>query len=71
MSAHVTNPALPPASVTIGGSPTDDEVAAIVAAVVASIPTADGAAAAVAPARWKFSGRWWAKPVPLARDRPW
>jgi hypothetical protein len=20
---------------------------------------------------WRFSGRWWAKPVPARRDRPW
>jgi hypothetical protein len=21
--------------------------------------------------QWRFSGRWWSKPVPLRRDRPW
>ena len=20
---------------------------------------------------WRFSGRWWHKPVPMRRDRPW
>ena len=20
---------------------------------------------------WRFSGRWWQKPLPLRRDRPW
>ncbi len=20
---------------------------------------------------WRFSGRWWNKPVPVGRDRPW
>jgi hypothetical protein len=20
---------------------------------------------------WRFSGRWWVKPMPLRRDRPW
>jgi hypothetical protein len=20
---------------------------------------------------WRFSGRWWSKPAPLRRDRPW
>jgi hypothetical protein len=20
---------------------------------------------------WRFSGRWWSKPLPLRRDRPW
>lgn len=22
-------------------------------------------------AAWRFSGRWWNKPVPVSRDRPW
>jgi hypothetical protein len=21
--------------------------------------------------RWRFSGRWWVKPIPSRRDRPW
>ena len=24
-----------------------------------------------AHAPWRFSGRWWNKPVPLSRNRPW
>jgi hypothetical protein len=24
-----------------------------------------------AHAAWRFSGRWWNKPVPVSRDRPW
>jgi hypothetical protein len=20
---------------------------------------------------WRFSGRWWARPIPTRRDRPW
>jgi hypothetical protein len=20
---------------------------------------------------WRFSGRWWSKPAPMRRDRPW
>ena len=47
-------------------------LAAIAAAVQATWPTA-------APAdehdpvhqSWRFSGRWWNKPLPLRRDRPW
>ena len=33
--------------------------------------------AAVAPPRaeqhlaWRFSGRWWSRPLPARRDRPW
>ncbi len=49
----------------------DEEVAAIVAAVEMvwprpAVPGDDGA-----PPRWRFSGRWWTKPVPLRRNRPW
>jgi hypothetical protein len=52
--------------------PTEEELAAIVAAVEAAWPRP----AAVAgppdrPAAWRFSGRWWAKPIPVRRDRPW
>jgi hypothetical protein len=49
----------------------DEEVAAIVSALELSWP-----APAIAdddefePARWRFSGRWWTKPLPLRRGRP-
>ena len=53
--------------------PTAEEVAAILAAhealwpkpvaVVASGRVPEGS-------RWRFSGRWWSKPVALRRDRP-
>ena len=54
--------------------PTDEEAAAIVAAVEAAWPRA-----VVAPAddprdrtpAWRFAGRWWRKPVPMVRDRPY
>jgi len=52
--------------------PTDDEVAAIVAAVELSWPAAGAASADIDEIeRWRFSGRWWTKPLPLRRDRPW
>jgi len=61
------------ASVARGGDPSPEELAAIVAAVELSWPQAgpgaDGAIS-VAPSRWRFSGRWWTKPVPSRRDRP-
>jgi len=57
-------------AVTGGGEPSDEEVAAIVAAVEATWPRAVAPAAAPPP-RWRFSGRWWSKPVPLGRERPW
>lgn len=51
-------------------APTDEEAAAIVAAVEVAWPRA--AVAAANPAeRWRWSGRWWSKPVPLRRRRPW
>ena len=56
-----------------GGEATEEEVAAIVAAVEALWPRpsmAGGPAAGGEPDRWRFSGRWWAKPVPVRRDRP-
>ena len=53
--------------------PSDEEMAAIVAAVDALWPRP-----AVAPAlptdeessRWRFSGRWWSRPVIGRRERP-
>lgn len=52
--------------------PSAEELAAIVAAaevawprpVVVEPPKPDTAA-------WRFSGRWWARPLALRRDRPW
>ncbi|MGO9559155.1 MAG: hypothetical protein ACLPQS_03980 [Acidimicrobiales bacterium] len=53
-------------------------VAALAAAVEAVWPrTVAGAGAGLERERgtpeyvWRFSGRWWSKPVPLRRDRPW
>lgn len=54
-------------------TPTDEEAVAIVAAmevlwprpVAAPLPEVSGDRA------WKFSGRWWARPVAVRRDRPW
>ncbi|MFA5565136.1 MAG: hypothetical protein WC184_05155 [Acidimicrobiia bacterium] len=57
----------------VDGEATDEEVAAIVAAIQATVLTA--AVAPVeppnqVPSRWRFSGRWWAKPVTKRRERP-
>jgi hypothetical protein len=50
--------------------PTDEEAAAIVAALEIMRPrVAPPVTTNVAP-RWRFSGRWWSKPVPSRRDRP-
>jgi hypothetical protein len=60
------------AEVTRGGEITDEEVAAIVAAVEVAWPRpAAGSGRAERAQRWRFSGRWWTKPVPLRRNRPW
>ena len=60
------------AAVTVarGGDASDEDVAAIVAAIEAVWPR-PVVAVAEAPSRWRFSGRWWTKPVPLRRNRPW
>jgi hypothetical protein len=52
--------------------PTDDEAAAIAAAIEVSWPRAVvDPGAADTPPRWRFAGRWWTKPIPVRRDRPW
>jgi hypothetical protein len=55
-------------------TPTDEEAAAIVAAVEAlwlkPVVVAPATPADVAP-KWRFSGRWWSRPVPARRERPW
>ncbi len=60
-------------AVHISPTPTDEEAAAIVAAVEAATPrvvlveTPEPARAAA----WRFSGRWWAKPLAARRNRPY
>ncbi len=54
-------------------NPTDEEVAAIVAAIEVCWPRP---AAVVdegpgGPPPWRFSGRWWSRPVGAHRDRSW
>ena len=52
--------------------PTPQELAAITAAVELTWPRPVVLAEAKAePPRWRFSGRWWVKPVPSRRERPW
>lgn len=57
-------------TVRIDPEPTDEEAAAIVAAIQLGLP---GSGAVVEPdriSRWRWSGRWWSKPVPVRRGRP-
>ncbi|HEX3424950.1 MAG TPA: hypothetical protein VHT30_02395 [Acidimicrobiales bacterium] len=53
--------------------PSEEEMAAIVAAVELCWPRPQPPATPVseAPNRWRFSGRWWARPAPARRERPW
>ena len=57
--------------VRISGDPTDEEVAAIVAAVEVATPRAGAPAPAPESPRWRWSGRWWSRPIPQRRVRPW
>lgn len=48
---------------------TPEEVAAVVAAL--TLLTSGGTdVPGVTTPRWRFSGRWWTKPVPIRRERP-
>ena len=51
--------------------PTDEEAAAIAAAIEVAWPRAAVADGGEDESRWRWSGRWWTKPIPLRRDRPW
>ena len=53
-------------------APTVEEAVAIAAALEVGWPrlVVAEAGAADQPPRWRFSGRWWAKPVPARRARP-
>jgi hypothetical protein len=56
----------------VSPTPTDEEVVAIMAGIEALWPK-PGVVVDAAPARstsWRFSGRWWSRPVPARRDRP-
>jgi hypothetical protein len=56
---------------SISPVPTDEEAAAIVAALAAASPRVAVAADAADEPRWRWAGRWWTRPIPLRRDRPW
>ena len=53
--------------------PTDEEVVAIMAAHEAlwPKPVAIHTAHGHRESPWRFSGRWWSKPIPVRRNRPW
>jgi hypothetical protein len=62
----------PPAA-SMRPTPTDEEAVAIVAAVDAlwPKPVVEVRTTEDRDRSWKFSGRWWARPVAVRRDRPW
>lgn len=53
-----------------GGTPSDSEMAAIAAAISVVLLQPHALVTPHEVPRWRFSGRWWAKPVPLQRRRP-
>jgi hypothetical protein len=58
--------------VEISPAATAEETAAIVAAVEALWPRPVVEREQAPPTRsaWRFSGRWWSRPIPIRRDRP-
>ncbi|MCU1355810.1 MAG: hypothetical protein JWM89_1228 [Acidimicrobiales bacterium] len=58
------------ADVQITPEPSDEEVAAIVAAVEVAWPRAGAVALDTDAPRWRWSGRWWSRPIPQRRNRP-
>jgi hypothetical protein len=56
--------------VGITPEPTEEEAAAIVAALELGVPRATAAPPAEEASRWRWSGRWWSKPIPSRRGRP-
>jgi hypothetical protein len=51
-------------------APEPEEMAAIMAAVELLWPRPSAPAAEPPVSRWRFAGRWWSKPIPVRRDRP-
>ena len=52
--------------------PDPSRLAAITAAVQLAWPRpSEPAGQDPSHETWRFSGRWWHKPVPLRRERPW
>jgi hypothetical protein len=55
----------------ISPEPTDEEAAAIVAAMQTVMAGGGDQGPLRDPvSRWRFSGRWWSRPVPTRRVRP-
>ena len=71
-ASEPTSPAVLPGDRVLLAPPSDDEVAAILAAVEVAWPKPVAVVAdPMRPSRWRFSGRWWSAPIPARRVRPW
>ncbi|HET6810053.1 MAG TPA: hypothetical protein VFH50_03495 [Acidimicrobiales bacterium] len=53
--------------------PSEEEMAAITAVVEAAWPRPRPAGQddETPPTAWRFSGRWWSRPLVARRERPW
>ena len=73
MSGDGLSGAVPSGALLSGPTPPDPAVlAAITAAVQLAWPRpAPPDEQDPVHEAWRFSGRWWHKPVPMRRDRPW
>ncbi|MGO8863857.1 MAG: hypothetical protein ACLQRH_24285 [Acidimicrobiales bacterium] len=74
MTTAATIPPVPPDQLTLlAPSGPGPEVVAAVAAAAQLLWPAPGPPHAPEPVHqaWRFSGRWWARPMPLRRQRPW
>ncbi len=56
--------------VLVTPEPTLEEAVAIAAAIEVTRPRAIILAEPTPESRWRFSGRWWSRPVPTRRSRP-
>lgn len=62
----------PSAIASISPTPTDEEAVAIIAAIEVGLPRGGAVEESRPPVpRWRFSGRWWSRPVPSRRARPY
>ena len=67
-----TSPVVSPVVSRVSPMPTDDEVVAIIAGAEALWPKPMAVVDTPPPRHttWRFSARWWSRPVPARRDRP-
>lgn len=55
---------------SITAEPTEEEAAAIAAALQVTMFSGGSEPLPHETPRWRFSGRWWSRPVPARRARP-